>query len=96
MICLSCSCLNLSTPFLKTYQISDFQIADYVKSGHYQLACGRYFEVTHASKLGPDETDGFSPNHPNQYFEESQKLIHGDKKGKVLSRDKVGCYFLVT
>lgn len=43
-----------------------------VKENHYQLACTRYFEITHSSENQP----GF--NHPNQYFEESRKLLAGD------------------
>ena len=68
------------------------KVVNYVKGGHYQLACGRYFELTHAAKAGHDDIDmGFSPNHPNQYFDESQKIINGDKKSKYCS---IYCYVL--
>lgn len=61
------------------------EVVNYVKGGHYQLACGRYFEVTHAAKAGLDDIDmGFSPNHPNQYFDESQKIINGDRKNTTV------------
>ncbi|XP_072856335.2 DNA primase large subunit [Pogona vitticeps] len=51
------------------------QILDLVKGMHYQLACQKYFELTH------DVTDiGFSLNHPNQYFVESQQLLGGGKE----------------
>lgn len=39
----------------------------------YQLACAKYFELTHNVPL----VAGF--NHPNQYFEESQKILSGGK-----------------
>uniref|UniRef100_A0A8C3CKQ6 DNA primase large subunit n=1 Tax=Cairina moschata TaxID=8855 RepID=A0A8C3CKQ6_CAIMO len=53
------------------------QILDLVKGMHYQLACQKYFELTH------DLDDiGFSLNHPNQYFAESQKLLTGGRELK--------------
>ncbi|XP_071663037.1 DNA primase large subunit isoform X2 [Patagioenas fasciata] len=53
------------------------QILDLVKGMHYQLACQKYFELTH------DVDDiGFSLNHPNQYFTESQKLLSGGREPK--------------
>ncbi|XP_028676335.1 DNA primase large subunit [Erpetoichthys calabaricus] len=48
------------------------QILDLVKGMHYQLACQKYFELTH----GVDDCN-FSLNHPNQYFAESQSLLNG-------------------
>ncbi|KAM4693878.1 DNA primase large subunit [Discoglossus pictus] len=48
------------------------QILDLVKGMHYQLACQKYFELTHNL-----EDCGFSLNHPNQYFAESQKILTG-------------------
>lgn len=44
------------------------------KKGHYQIACSKYFDAIHNTDLG------IGINHPNQYFEESQKLIKGDVK----------------
>ncbi|NWV34788.1 PRI2 primase, partial [Grantiella picta] len=53
------------------------QILELVKGMHYQLACQKYFELTH------DVDDiGFSLNHPNQYFTESQKLLSGGRELK--------------
>lgn len=52
---------------------------DLVKESHYQLACTRYFELTHSVQDKP----GF--NHPNQYFEESRKILTGDTS---ISQDK--------
>jgi DNA primase large subunit len=52
------------------------EIATFAQKGHYQLACGRYFEVTHNEKL----MEGI--NHPNHYFELSQILM-GDRQPKV-------------
>ncbi|XP_076831502.1 DNA primase large subunit [Brachyhypopomus gauderio] len=53
------------------------EILDLVKGMHYQLACQKYFELTHNV-----EDAGFSLNHPNQYFTESQKLLGGGKEVK--------------
>uniref|UniRef100_UPI00398E73E3 DNA primase large subunit n=1 Tax=Pristiophorus japonicus TaxID=55135 RepID=UPI00398E73E3 len=50
------------------------QILDLVKGMHYQLACQKYFELTHNI-----EEVGFSLSHPNQYFIESQKLLSGSR-----------------
>ncbi|KAK6644489.1 hypothetical protein RUM43_000756 [Polyplax serrata] len=44
-------------------------ITDYATRGHYQLACTKYFEVTHKVS----SANGI--NHPNQYFEDSQNLL---------------------
>uniref|UniRef100_A0A803SZ03 DNA primase large subunit n=1 Tax=Anolis carolinensis TaxID=28377 RepID=A0A803SZ03_ANOCA len=57
------------------------QILDLVKGMHYQVACQKYFELTH------DVSDiGFSLNHPNQYFVESQQLLGGVKEMKKEQR----------
>uniref|UniRef100_A0A3Q3W1N1 DNA primase large subunit n=1 Tax=Mola mola TaxID=94237 RepID=A0A3Q3W1N1_MOLML len=53
------------------------QILELVKGMHYQLACQKYFELTHNV-----EDANFSLNHPNQYFVESQKLLGGGKNVK--------------
>ncbi|XP_044531290.1 DNA primase large subunit [Gracilinanus agilis] len=52
------------------------QILDYVKGTHYQLACQKFFDLTH------NVEDVFSLNHPNQYFLESQKLLNGGREVK--------------
>ncbi|XP_040976947.1 DNA primase large subunit isoform X2 [Aquila chrysaetos chrysaetos] len=53
------------------------QILELVKGMHYQLACQKYFELMH------DVDDiGFSLNHPNQYFTESQRLLSGGRELK--------------
>ena len=44
---------------------------------HYQIACQRYFEATHHG----NEVEG-GLQHPNQYFQESQKILNGDVKDK--------------
>ncbi|XP_059586679.1 DNA primase large subunit isoform X2 [Alligator mississippiensis] len=65
---------------LQSYKISSTgisQILELVKGMHYQLACQKYFELTH------DVDDiGFPLNHPNQYFVESQKLLNGGRELK--------------
>lgn len=41
------------------------------KKGHFQIACSRYFNAVHNIDLD------LGINHPNQFFEESQKIIKG-------------------
>ncbi|CAH2248790.1 DNA primase large subunit [Pelobates cultripes] len=53
------------------------QILDLVKGMHYQLACQKYFELTHNI-----DDCGFSLSHPNQYFAESQQLLTGTREVK--------------
>ncbi|XP_061316543.1 DNA primase large subunit isoform X3 [Pezoporus flaviventris] len=65
---------------LQSYKIAPSgitQILELVKGMHYQLACQKYFELTHYV----DDT-GFSLNHPNQYFTESQRLLNGGRELK--------------
>lgn len=45
------------------------EIASFASKGHFQIACGKYFQYMHETPQ--DETI----NHPNQYFEKSQALI---------------------
>lgn len=45
------------------------EVLNYSSKGHFQLACARYFEVTHDTHL----EEGI--NHPNRYFEMSQKVM---------------------
>ncbi|XP_019480133.1 PREDICTED: DNA primase large subunit [Hipposideros armiger] len=62
---------------LQSYKISPggiSQMLDLVKGTHYQVACQKYFEMTH----NVDDC-GFSLNHPNQFFIESQKILSGGK-----------------
>ncbi|XP_017268330.1 DNA primase large subunit [Kryptolebias marmoratus] len=62
---------------LQFYKVSPSgvsQIMELVKGMHYQLACQKYFELTHNV-----EDTSFSLSHPNQYFLESQKLLGGGK-----------------
>ncbi|XP_058443290.1 DNA primase large subunit [Malaya genurostris] len=54
------------------------EVASYVSKGHYQLACGKYYEIVHQNKL--DE----GINHPNQYFDLSQ-ITMGARAPKVKS-----------
>ncbi|KAL0964647.1 hypothetical protein UPYG_G00327000 [Umbra pygmaea] len=64
---------------LQSYKVSSggvSQILELVKGMHYQLACQKYFELTHNV-----EDSVFSLNHPNQYFIESQKLLGGPGAG---------------
>lgn len=45
------------------------EVASYAAKGHYQLACGKYFDVMHETKLD----EGIS--HPNQFYDKSQAII---------------------
>ncbi|XP_047460062.1 DNA primase large subunit [Mugil cephalus] len=63
---------------LQVYKVSPSgisQILELVKGMHYQLACQKYFELTHNIEEG-----SFSLSHPNQYFVESQKVLGGGVK----------------
>ncbi|XP_045511645.1 DNA primase large subunit-like [Colias croceus] len=50
------------------------EVVEMAKKGHYQIACSKYFDAVHNSDLG------LGINHPNQYFEESQKIVKGGIK----------------
>lgn len=54
-------------------------VISYASKGHFQLACGRYFELTHNTKL--DE----GINHPNGFFENSQ-IVMGNRQAKQKSQ----------
>lgn len=65
---------------LQFYKVSPggiSQILELVKGMHFQLACQKYFELTHNV-----EDAAFSLSHPNQYFIESQKVLGGVKDTK--------------
>ncbi|XP_077991437.1 DNA primase large subunit-like [Glandiceps talaboti] len=65
---------NLLKQRLGSYGVSKegiTEIMGFVSGGHYQLACTKYFDLTH--KL---EDSGLGLNHPNQYFDESQKILN--------------------
>ncbi|XP_042215191.1 DNA primase large subunit-like [Homarus americanus] len=47
------------------------EIIELVSMSHYQVACQRYWEATHNACLDA------GINHPNQFFEESQKILNG-------------------
>jgi len=49
-------------------------ISGLVQNQHYQLACVKYFEVTH----NVDQAD-LVLQHPNQYYEKSRELRTGEK-----------------
>lgn len=57
-------------------------IVDMAKKGHYQIACSKYFDAVHQTDLG------LGINHPNQFFEESQKILKGDIKVEVKKEEK--------
>lgn len=45
------------------------EVASLAAKGHYQLACGKCFQITHES------AEEIAVNHPNQYFVQSQILM---------------------
>lgn len=45
------------------------EIMEFVKESHYQLACTRYYELTHGV------TASSAVHHPNQYFDESRQSL---------------------
>jgi len=53
------------------------EVLDKKRSQHYQLACSAAFDGAHAGCGGCGNDGGPQINHPNQYFEESRKLIDG-------------------
>lgn len=59
------------------------RVLELKKQGHYTVACMRLFEVQH----GIAECN-FALQHPNQYFEESQKLLHGDTSNRPRASHK--------
>ncbi|XP_020623549.1 DNA primase large subunit-like [Orbicella faveolata] len=50
------------------------EIMEFVKESHYQLACTRYYELTHGV------TASSAVHHPNQYFDESHQSLQ-DRQG---------------
>lgn len=72
---------NLKTKF-SSYGISpahSHEILSFVEKGHFQLACGKYFQVSHDVKV----EQGI--NHPNQYFELSQHVM-GNRASKEAAK----------
>lgn len=55
------------------------EIQELVKDSHYQLACARYFEVTH--KVSLPHADAI--NHPNKYVEESRRIHEQLSAGNI-------------
>lgn len=63
---------------LSNYGLNPVAIQDvvgYASKGHFQLACARYFEIVHETKLDEGVT------HPNGYFETSQ-IVMGNRQAK--------------
>ncbi|CAG9784594.1 unnamed protein product [Diatraea saccharalis] len=59
------------------------EIVDTSKKGHFQVACSKYFDTIHNVDLG------LGINHPNQFFEESQKLLKGEIKVEIKKENKI-------
>ena len=65
------------------------EIMEYVEKHHYQIACQKYFEWTHNKAT----VEG-GVNHPNQYYEESQKVLSGNFKIKTEGASLLSSYCL--
>lgn len=72
------SLLNFFLPFIQKVYVMWLsscpgiqEVVDNVTRGHYQVACAKYFEITHRATIDS------GVHHPNKYFEESQKVISG-------------------
>jgi len=66
---------------LQSYNLSNDSVKDVidlVKKQHFQIACARYFEITHKLPEG-----SMNLNHPNEYFSESQKILKGGPTASV-------------
>lgn len=61
------------------------EIMDLVNKRHYQIACQRYWEALHGISIDA------GINHPNQFFEESQKFLNGALQP---SQGKISCFSL--
>lgn len=61
------------------------EITDYARKSHYQLACQKYFEVTHKLSAAP-----FSLEHPTQFFIESRQLRGGMVPGGGTKSEPLG------
>ena len=77
----------------KKMQSQDIQqIIDLVKNNHYQLACRSYFNFQHKNimqkkNINIDMIDS-QWSHPNEYFDHSYKIYHGDKKKQSDNNDQ--------
>jgi DNA primase large subunit len=56
------------------------EVVERVSQGHFQLACARYFQLTHGIQ------SDVNINHPNEYFVESQNVLSGKHGNKVAER----------
>ncbi|ALC44940.1 DNApol-alpha60 [Drosophila busckii] len=79
--CHGCPYRSFDAPTLKTklagYGLSQGAIDEvlfFVTRGHFQLACSKYFTITHNTTAEPTIT------HPNGYFEESQIVMGSRQK----------------
>eukprot|EP00794_Sanderia_malayensis_P004885 gene4885-5525_t len=61
------------------------EIVNLVKGSHYQIACAKYFELTHKVQDGSN----ISINHPNHYFDESVKLLKNIKIDPTNEKHKI-------
>lgn len=79
--------LYLLPTYNELYFTALHDILDLTKKGHFQIACSKYFDAVH------NGDHGLGINHPNQYFEESQKVLKGEikpeQKVKIKSEMKV-------
>jgi len=60
------------------------QIVQLISKHHYQIACQKYFAVTH----GMSDHTAFQVTHPNQYFDESRRILTGGKPREIKKSSK--------
>jgi len=78
---------NLKKYLLVHKQLSSMdaeQVLELVRNSHYQLACRSYFAVQHRDVMKKKHVtiDDIQSqwSHPNEYFDQSYKLYHGEQK----------------
>mmetsp|Transcript_21947 Transcript_21947/g.36751 ORF Transcript_21947/g.36751 Transcript_21947/m.36751 type:complete len:529 (+) Transcript_21947:67-1653(+) len=67
---------------LGAQEVSD--VSQLAKSGNYQLACQKHFDITHPDHLSMDLKSGAEANHPNQWMQSSVNY-HKLKNGKSIT-----------
>lgn len=79
------SATNLA-PGSNQVQAHVLDVSNLSKSGHFQLACTKLFEITH-QKPGAAPISIDTIEHPNQYFELSRNGVEGKSSGEVVVMD---------
>lgn len=78
-------CVVLTIVFVIT---ATQEVIDLMRKNQYQLACSKVFEIKHKAE--------FAVNHPNAYFDESQRLLRGKTNKEPTSAVKQSKFWKVT